>query len=71
MFFVIVGELLFIDQDGDVVARENHVTSMDRIRLIGPSAPPTTEDPSSAADAWVTTLTLNARVHDAGGPVGG
>ena len=27
---MIVGELLFLDADGTVVARENHLTSMER-----------------------------------------
>ena len=30
VFLVIVGELLFLDADGTVVARENHLTSMER-----------------------------------------
>ena len=30
IFFVIVGELLFLDDDGNIVARENHLTSMER-----------------------------------------
>ena len=30
IFFVIVGELLFLDPDGNIVARENHLTSMER-----------------------------------------
>lgn len=30
VFFVIVGELLFLDENGDVIARENHLTSMER-----------------------------------------
>ena len=30
VFFVIVGELLFLDEDGNIVARENHLTSMER-----------------------------------------
>ncbi len=30
VFFVIVGELLFLDEHGEIVARENHLTSMER-----------------------------------------
>ena len=30
MFFVIVGELLFLDEDGNIVARENWKTSIER-----------------------------------------
>jgi hypothetical protein len=30
VFFVIVGELLFLDESGQIVARENHLTSMER-----------------------------------------
>ena len=30
VFFVIVGELLFLDENGNVVARENHLTSTER-----------------------------------------
>ena len=30
VFFVIVGELLFLDPDGKIVARENHLTSTER-----------------------------------------
>ena len=30
VFFVIVGELLFLDDHGNVIARENHLTSLER-----------------------------------------
>ncbi len=30
VFFVITGELLFLDEHGSVIARENHVTSLER-----------------------------------------
>jgi 2,4'-dihydroxyacetophenone dioxygenase len=30
VFFVIVGELLFVDDNGDIAARENHLTSIER-----------------------------------------
>ena len=30
VFFVIVGELLFLDENGNIIARENHLTSMER-----------------------------------------
>ena len=30
VFFVITGELLFLDTDGNVIARENHLTSLER-----------------------------------------
>ena len=36
VFFVIVGELLFLDPDGNIVARENHLTSMERYLTLLP-----------------------------------
>ena len=30
VFFVIVGELLFLDDDGNIIARENWKTSLER-----------------------------------------
>ena len=30
VFFVITGELLFLDEHGNVIARENHLTSLER-----------------------------------------
>ena len=30
VFFVIVGELLFLDENGNIIARENHLTSTER-----------------------------------------